>query len=325
MARSSKKTAKQEPAAPPAAPWFDSLKAFTRYLAEERRPKKTAVSYLGDLKAFQLWYQNPKAMGEELIDVGQVTARVLRQWQDDMDTGKAWALTEQGGKVAFTTINRRLSGLATFLKWAYYHGLIPRLIDPPKRIKGPRNQPRWLTRKEKLALLDAIEHAPPRDRAVILILLHTGLRIHELSNLTWEDVTLQDRKGTLKIRGKGGKYRKVPVNLDCREALMALGWAEHRGTARRVVVGERRGQLGCRGLQGIADRYGKKAGIKGFTAHQLRHTCAHDLREEGIPMERVATFMGHSSLDTTRLYLESSDDDLQGDADKLSRRSRPRP
>ena len=117
MARS-KKAMKPGPTG--TAPWAKSLAAFDAYLEAERRPHKTRQSYLGDLGAFQLWYEKPRAMDEPLVDIGQVTALVLRQWQDDMDTGKAWALTEQGEKVAFTTINRRLSGLATFLKWAYY-------------------------------------------------------------------------------------------------------------------------------------------------------------------------------------------------------------
>ncbi len=308
MART-KKASKQEPAAPP-APWSDSITRFGTYLEGERRPVKTRKSYAGDLRACELWYK--QAMKEELRDVGQVTARILRQWQDDQHVS---------GEVAFTTINRRLSGLATFLKWAYYQGLIPRLIDPPKRIKGPRGKPRWLTRKEKNALLDAVEHAPSRDRAVIVILLNSGLRVFELSALKWPDVILQDRKGKLRIRrGKGGKPREIPVNADCRAALMALGWEKNRATDHYVVVGERLGQLGPRGIQGIAERYGKAAGIEGFSAHKLRHTFAHDLLEAGTPLERVAAILGHSSLDTTRLYVEPSEDDLQRDVDKLSGR-----
>src|SRR3954447_4616376 len=105
---------KPEPAAPP-APWSDSVAGFDAYLRDERRPEKTRKSYAGDLKAFEAWHE--QAMQEQLRDVNQVTGRVLRQWQDDLERGK---------KFSFTTINRRLSGLASFLKWAYYQGLIPR-------------------------------------------------------------------------------------------------------------------------------------------------------------------------------------------------------
>lgn len=304
-----KQNSKPEPAAQP-APWSDSVTRFDAYLRDERRPEKTRKSYAGDLKAFEAWHE--KAMQEPLRDVGQVTGRVLRQWQDDLERGK---------KFSFTTINRRLSGLASFLKWAYYQGLIPRLIDPPKRIKGPKGKPRWLKPKEKNALLDTVDHASARDRAIIVLLLNTGLRVFELAGLTWADVVLRERKGELKIRGKGGKHRDVPVNPHCRAALMALGWEKHRGSHRHVVVGERLDRLGVRGIQGIAEKYGKEAGIKEFSAHSLRHTLAHDLIESGTRLERVAEILGHSSLDTTRLYTRPSKDDLQADLDRLPGRN----
>jgi integrase/recombinase XerC len=305
MSRPKKAAVKQPP-----APWCGSVAGFAAYLEAERRPDQTRKAYAGDLASFQAWYV--ATVKEELCDVGQATARALRQWQDDLQRGEA---------AAFRTINRRLSGVASFLKWAYYQGLIPRLVDPPKRIKGPRGKPRWLTRKEKNALLDAVEHAPSRDRAVIVLLLNSGLRVSELSALKWPDVFLQERKGKLRVRyGKGGKVREVQVNPDCRAALMLLGWETKRGTDGHVVVGERRGQLGPRGIQGLAERYGKAAGIEGFSAHKLRHTFAHDLLETGSDLVRVAAILGHSSLDTTRLYVEPSEDDLQRDVDRLSGR-----
>jgi site-specific recombinase XerD len=55
-----------------------------------------------------------------------------------------------------------------------------------------------------------------------------------------------------------------------------------------------------------------------LSAHKLRHTFAHDLLEAGVALERVACVMGHSSLDTTRLYVEPTEDDLQRDVDRLS-------
>ena len=263
-----------------------------------------------------------------LGDVGQVTARTLRQWQDDMDLGAPAGLTDAGRRVAFATANRRISGLASFLRWAYYQAVIPRPVDVPGRIRGPRHRPGWLVRGEKNALLDAVEHAPARDRAVIVLLLNTGLRVSELSNLKWPDVELRERKGALTIRGKGGKYRHVRVNLECRRALMDLGWEQHRGTDRHVVPGERLGGLGVRGIQGLATRYGKRAGIEGFHAHRLRHTFAHDLAAAGVAREVIAAQLGHASLDTTRLYLESSEEEEQRAVDLLSgrvEREEPRP
>src|SRR4051794_33790192 len=103
MART-KKTPPPEPAAPP-APWSDSVTRFDAYLRDERRPEKTRQSYASDLKAFEAWHE--KAMQEQLRDVAQVTGRVLRQWQDDLDQGKPAALTSEGKKPSFTTINRR--------------------------------------------------------------------------------------------------------------------------------------------------------------------------------------------------------------------------
>jgi len=87
--------------------------------------------------------------------------------------------------------------------------------------------PRALSEAQQRARLRAAEVSRPRDRAIVTLLLYTGLRLHELVALDVEDVSVSARKGLVAIRsGKGDAYREVPLNRPCREALVPLWRSE---------------------------------------------------------------------------------------------------
>jgi len=154
-----------------------------------------------------------------------------------------------------------------------------------------------------------------RDQAVVRLLLNTGLRVQGLYALTWHDVMISERKGSVTVReGKGGKQRTVPLNPDARTALKSLGYEKHAGEDGLVFLGQR-GPLTPRGVQtllsGYLTRKMEDDGLEQLSPHLLRHTFCKNLVDAGVSLEKVAALAGHESLETTRRYVEPSLKDLE--------------
>jgi integrase/recombinase XerC len=214
------------------------------------------------------------------------------------------------------TINRKLSSIKAFLKWAVEKeiiGALPRFTKSVKQVDRPI---RWLDRKQQNALLRMAERESERDLGVVQLLLNTGLRASELCDLFWSDVNLSDRKGLLVVRsGKGSKRREIPLNKEARDALQLLGWKEHRETKNHVLHGQR-GEMTPRGLGNLLDKYNEK--IPELSPHSLRHTFCKNLIDAGVSLEKVAALAGHENLETTRRYCLPSAHDLQKAVDSVS-------
>jgi integrase/recombinase XerC len=147
--------------------------------------------------------------------------------------------------------------------------------------------------------------------ATFTVLLNSGLRIQELCSLTWADVQMTDRKGTLTVRhGKGAKRRHIPLNADARHAFVRLGYHEHAGKDAVIFTGQR-GPLTPRGVQSLLKKYVKAAALEHVSPHSLRHTFCKNLVNAGVGLEKVAALAGHDHLDTTRRYCEPSLKDLE--------------
>lgn len=289
-----------------ASPLGPIVDRFLAYLKGRERSANTIRAYGQDLSAFAVWYQ--AATGDPLDSPGQVTGVELREWKRDM--------LARGGKPA--SVNRRLSALQAFARWAADCSLIPSAPERPTTCRQERTAPKWLDRRDRLAFLRAVEHASPRDRALAQVLLNTGLRVAELAALKWPDVRISDRKGTLTVRrGKGSKWREVPLNDDARKALLAVGYAaaSAAGESGPVLRGTR-GALGVQGIRKAVGAIASKAGVEA-TCHTLRHTFCHDLIAAGIGIEKVASLAGHDNIQTTRRYVEPSAADLQAAVDRL--------
>jgi len=150
--------------------------------------------------------------------------------------------------------------------------------------------------------------APTRDRAIVTLLLYTGLRIGECLALNLEDVILSERKGRVIVRkGKGNSYREVPLNSQTRQVLQ--DWKDYRsrkfnGSDNEVVAFflSRQGKrLTPRATDLRIRQLAAKAGLH-FSAHTLRHTCLTNLVRGGHDLVLVAEIAGHKRLETTRRY-----------------------
>ncbi len=284
----------------------DSLDRFTQFLAHSERSPLTLKNYRSDLTAFAIWFQQANG---DAMEPGKITPTDLREYKRELIAR---------GALKPASINRKLASLRSFLRWAHEAGLTESPAPPkvPRAEREERPGPRWLDRREQNALLRAVERGGNlRDRALVALLLNTGLRVAELCALTWRDVSLSDRKGTLTVRaGKGGKRRQVPLNRDARDALLSVGYDRHGGQDRSIFQGQR-GALTPRGVQNLLDKYrahgGRGAEREQLSPHVLRHTFCKNLIDAGVGLEKVAALAGHERLETTRRYGEPSLKDLE--------------
>ncbi len=180
--------------------------------------------------------------------------------------------------------------------------------------------PRALSGDDQRALLRETETGRPRDRAIVVLLLYTGLRLTELVALDVGDARISARKGLLVVRsGKGDRYREVPLNQPVRDALEA--WLKVRSTQvtdgePALFVGPQGRRLSPRAVDMVIRNTARRAGLK-LSAHVLRHTCVTNLVRGGNDIVLVAELAGHQRLETTRRYSLPSAADRQAAMDRL--------
>jgi site-specific recombinase XerD len=286
------------------------VQAFSEYLAATEKSKHTIRNYHHDLHQFRLWYEHRESNDRPLAAVGQVNAVQCREW-------KAWMLAptfslhpgKEAKRASTATVNRRLAAMHSFLEWAFHTRRLERQVERPKALRQKRLGHRGLERRDERDLLSSAEDASPRDRAVVHCLLYSGLRVAEFAGLLWSDLHLVGRDRQMVVRGKGAKTRTVPIHPKTMAALEVLGLAEHRGTDRRIVHGQR-GPLNTRAIQAIVQQFG-------INAHKLRHTFAHNFLKGGGSLDQLADILGHEDLETTRRYVASSAGDLQTAMDRM--------
>lgn len=129
-----------------------------------------------------------------------------------------------------------------------------------------------------------------------------------------DDVQIRDRSGKVIVRrGKGMRYREVPLNATAREAL--LPWLTVRPTivgnepATALFVSKYREPMGAGSVQHLLRELSQESGVE-VTPHVLRHSFAKALVDSGVGLEKVAALLGHTSLETTRIYTVPTERDL---------------
>jgi site-specific recombinase XerD len=207
-----------------------------------------------------------------------------------------------------TTVNLALAALDHFY---LYLGLGKVKV---RREELPRQAPRALDIAEQQALLRAMERTGSvRDRAMMMLLLYTGLRVGEVAQLDLADLAISARKGMVIVRsGKGDSYREVPLNAPLREILMT--WKQTRtekypNTSDTAFFLNRQGRrMTTRAISMVVEKIGKEAGLE-ISPHVLRHTCLTNLVRNGNDIVLVAQIAGHRRLETTRRYSLPSEQD----------------
>ena len=147
-----------------------------------------------------------------------------------------------------------------------------------------------------------------RDRALILLLLRTGMRIGELLTCTVDDIDIRQQKILIYESDKTSVGRVVYYSEDAQAALLA--WLRIRDPFKeKLFYGQGRHSLCYEAARSMFNKYLHKAGLQysGYTLHCLRHTFATDLLNVRMPLECLRVLLGHTNLEVTRRYARLSD------------------
>ncbi|MCA0296001.1 MAG: tyrosine recombinase XerC [Actinobacteria bacterium] len=289
------------------------LAAFTDHLRLERGlSPHTVRAYRGDLVNL---FAHLARVGEG--EPSDVTLADLR----------TWLANQHAGGADRATLQRRAAGVRTFFAWAARTGRLP--ADPAQALRSPkvdRRLPPTLEADQARQVLDGLAArledagepddvaARRRDLAIVEVLYAAGIRVSELAGLDLGD--LDASRGLLRVLGKGGKQRTVPLGAPALRALDA--WLELRGrlarpaAGRAMFVGDQGGRIDPRVVRRLVHRaLATVPDAPDLGPHGLRHAMATHLLEGGADLRSVQELLGHSSLSTTQLYTHVSGDRLR--------------
>jgi len=208
-------------------------------------------------------------------------------------------------KPAPLTLRRKYACISSFFGFLQDMGYAQ--ANPARRLPLPRVSeyvPVFLTEEMAQQLIAAAD--TPWTKAMVVLLLSTGIRRSEAVGITLDDLNLEERQ--LLIRGKGDKERVVPLTDQAVEAIRAyLPWRT-KTESRYLFVSAWKGlPIHGRCINRMLKIVIQKAGLagQGITPHKLRHTFATHLIRNGVDIRTVQELMGHSELETTAKYLHS--------------------
>ena len=220
------------------------IEDFILHLESRDRSTHTIQAYRLDLEQFDRWFEQ---VNDDEMQPHLITPTDLREF-------KHFLIEDEQLRPA--TTNRKLASLRAFMKWAAGEKLLEVPPRMPKGVEQVSSAPKALDRREMNSLIRAVErHGSRRDQAIILVLLNTGLRVNELSELDLADLEMSERKGKLVVRsGKGGKRREVPLNVEARRALSAYMGAREEDGDQALFLSQQGSRLGSRGVQDVVGK-----------------------------------------------------------------------
>jgi integrase/recombinase XerC len=303
-----------------------ALEAFGRHLAAERGlSPHTVRAYLGDVHSL-LEHAAGSAKTPDGLDID-----VLRRWlADQYRTGHSRA-----------TLARRAAAARAFTAWACSRGLLG--ADPGPLLGTPKARRRLpqVPRQDQMAAVLAMPRTPAggaggaggagslagahagrpggrgpyealvlRDTAIMELLYATGIRVSELCGLDIDDIDVERR--TVRVLGKGGRERTVPVGAPAMRAVDTWRQAGRQaitvaGSGPALFLGARGKRLDPRSARRVVHaRLAAVPGVPDSGPHGLRHAAATHLLEGGADLRSVQELLGHASLASTQIYTHVS-------------------
>ena len=200
-----------------------------------------------------------------------------------------------------TTLQRIISSLSSFYRYLFVQGAIE--TNPLPAVDRPRikeKELKYLKHNQVMRLLDSIPKADERDRLIIRLIYATGVRVSELCGITISDIDFDDH--TIRVLGKGGKIRLVFVDEDTLDEIDRFIGGRIDGP---LFVGQMGHALSPRTVQHIF----KQRAPEGITPHKIRHSYASELYRRSKNLRVVQENLGHSSIQTTEIYLHTDVDE----------------
>lgn len=214
---------------------------------------------------------------------------------------------EQDRGLMLSSVRTKLHCVNAFLGYAMDAGIVkPDVLARRIRLRKPETLPRAIDPDDVKQILSVIDN--PRDRAMIMVLLRTGMRIGELLNTKLRDLHIRDRRVDIYESAKTRMGRVVYLSDDAMGALKV--WIAMRDVRNEFLFyAQGRNSMAYSTARLIFERCITKAGLshKGYSLHALRHTFASELLNAGMRIECLQPLMGHTSLDVTRRYARLTD------------------
>lgn len=289
------------------APWLQTF--FTDRLQKQRRVSPhTVAAYRDTFKLLVRFAKQRLAKEPSALLIDDLDAPFVAAFLDDLEAQR---------KNSIRTRNARLAAIHSFFRYAAYHlpdhlAQIQRVLAIPQK-RALRTIVGFLTRPETEAILAAPDRTTwigRRDATLLVVAIHTGLRVSELVGIRAADIVLGPG-AHVRCRGKGRKERCTPLG----DALTAVrDWlAEQQfGATDFVFPSCRGGELSRDAVESLVRKYAHLASTgcpslrdKRVTPHVLRHTTAVELLRAGNDESVVALYLGHESVSTTRIYLDA--------------------
>ena len=278
---------------------------FLDYLRfEKNRSELTVSSYAEDLKAFEAYFKNL----DMLLSWETVDADVIREWMESM--------MDKGNRA--TSVNRRLSALRSFYRYALAHQKVAR--DPSRMIKGPKKAkplPQFLKEEEMNRLLDVVEWGDDfesvRARTMLMTFYETGIRLSELTGL--DDTAIDWANHAVKVLGKRNKQRIIPLGDELEYTLLIYIRVRDEqvkaGNGALFVTRKGERMSGDQVRNEVKRCLSLVSTLSKRSPHVLRHTFATAMLNHEAGLESVKKLLGHESLSTTEIYTHTTFEQLK--------------
>jgi integrase/recombinase XerD len=227
------------------------------------------------------------------VDVEEITLPHLKEY-----------LAKDAERLKPSSLGHRVRYLKSLFKYAHDEGFIQR--NASSKLKEPKQGnriPKAMTEEDVETLREACQST--LEHALIEFIFSTGCRLGEVVQLNRNAIDWENR--SVIVRGKGDKEREVYFTVKC-HIWMKKYLKERKDTDIALFVTERDPhRMGKAQVRYIVKRVAKRAGIEGTVyPHKLRHTYATHLLNNGAPLEVIQSFLGHTKMETTRLYTHLS-------------------
>lgn len=286
---------------------FELIKLFA--LEQDVAPNSCKL-YVVNIKLFLRWVQ----IQEKNIDNLQ---------KADIIEYKQYLFDE---KYSSLTIDSRITSLRKFYIWCddndYYNNIVVG-IKNPKKYKGYKKDPLTIDQVNKLfESIDTKTIIGKRDFAIIGLMLRTGMRVGEVTKINIGDIETPNKKYFINIIRKGSQGNKTKISITeksfepINDYLVELKNTNNHQPLFIVSAYNHKGlRISTAGLSQIIKSRLRKAGInsKRITAHSFRHTAAMNLIKAGATLHEVQLFLGHSSPNTTQIYIRAIEEEKRLD------------
>lgn len=271
-----------------------------RFVQEGLKGKSqtTVRTYEHALKQFEQWL---KGAGTDLEEYSRSD---VQQYLDYLVANKKSA----------ATINKIWNAIKKYSRWRGKEETIEDIavVQPPSYYT---EAPKSLSQVERNRLIREVDRSGnKRDFAIVQMLLNTGLRVSELVSLDRADVEIKERKGSVKVIGKGNKERIVPLNKESRRALQK--YLDERTDSHPALFLSNRGQrISVRSVQYLLEKHD-------VHSHQLRHTFITGLVRNNEDIAVIQSMSGHSSTKMIVRYAQPTEEDKMEAVEELWHQSK---